>query len=412
MTIKFVRIGFIVAVFAVGVVLQAQAPSSDWPQWRGPKRDATVAVFSEPRSWPPQLTQKWKAEVGLGYATPILVGNRIFMFTRRGDNEVIAAVDATTGKELWQTGYPAPFVMNSAAARHGQGPKSTPAFANGKLFTLGMGGIVTAFDAATGKQLWQKPGSAPGPLFATAMSPLVDGDSVIVHVGSHNQGALTAFDVNNGNVKWSWNGDGPGYGSPIAVEIGGLRQIITFTQENLVGVSAARGELLWKRPFTTRSTQNTITPIVYGDTLIISGLDNPVSAIRIARRDGQWSAETVWENPAVPMYMTNGVIVGDMLLGMTHRNSGQLFLLDAKSGKTLWTGTPRLATNAAILRAGDLAFVLKDDGELLVGRADANGFQVLHQYTVANSSTWAVPVVSGNRIFVKDESGLTLWTVG
>ena len=130
------------------------------------------------------------------------------------------------------------------------------------------------------------------------------------------------------------------------------------------------------------------------------------------KREGHWTAETAWENPATPMYMTNGVIINDMLLGMTHKNSGQLFLLDAKTGKTVWTGTPRFATNAAILRAGDLAFVLKDDGELLVGKPDASGFQVLHQYQVANSSTWAVPVVSGNRIFVKDENGLTLWTLG
>ena len=405
-----------VAAAVVGLAgppeVSAQAPgaSADWTQWRGPSRDGVVVGFTPPRSWPAQLTKGWSVEVGLGYATPLLVGDRLFMYTRRGDEEVMAALDAATGREIWHTGYAAPFEMNSAAARHGRGPKSTPAYADGKLFTLGMGGVVTAFDAATGRRLWQTPGSVPGPLYATSMSPLVDGDAVIVHVGSHDDGALTAFEVNTGTVKWRWTGDGPAYGSPIAVDVAGVRQIVVFTQKNLVGVAAATGELLWQRPFTTRSTQNTITPIVYGDLLIVSGLDNPVMALRLTRRASQWSVETVWENADLPMYMTNAVIVGDAVMGMTHRNLGQLFLIDAKTGVTRWTGAGRLATNAAIQRAGDVVFVLKDDAELLVGRADPSGFEVLRQYAVADSSTWAAPLLAGNRLFVKDESRLTLWT--
>ena len=106
----------------------------------------------------------------------------------------------------------------------------------------------------------------------------------------------------------------------------------------------------------------------------------------------------------------NAVVVRDMIFGMTHKNSGQFFLLDPKTGKTLWTSEPRQATNAAIVGAGDLAFALKDSAELLVGRPDATGFQVLKTYTVADSSTWAQPVLAGNRIFVKDETKVTLFT--
>ncbi len=399
------------AVVVLGAVLvQAQAPTQDWPQWRGPRRDAIASSFKAPASWPQTLTEKWKVEVGLGYATPILVGNRVFAFSRRGENETLTALDAETGKQIWQTAYPAPFKMNPAAARHKEGPKSTPTYAAGKLFTLGMSGSVTAFDAATGKQLWQRPGSQPGPLYATGLSPLVDGSSVIVEVGDHGKGALVALDVNNGREKWNWPGDGPAYGSPIAFDVEGVHQVIVFTQENLVGVSAESGQLLWKRPFTTRSTQNTITPLVYGQTVIVSGLDNPVTAFRIARRNGQWVTEDVWTNPDVPMYMSNAVIVRDMLFGMTHKNSGQFFLLDPKTGKTLWTSEPRQATNAAIVGAGDLAFALKDNAELLVGRPEAIGFQVLKTYTVADSSTWAQPVLAGNRLFVKDETKVTLFT--
>jgi outer membrane protein assembly factor BamB len=350
-------------------------------------------------------------DVGLGYASPVLVGGRVYLFSRQGENEVLRALNADTGATIWDSSYPATFVMNSAAARHEKGPKSTPAYADGKLFTLGMTGIVTASDAATGKRLWQTPPSQPGPLYHTSMSPLVDRGLTIVHVGSHNQGALTAYDVNTGAVKWRWDGDGPGYGSPIVAEFDGTRQVITLTQDNLVGVSASTGALLWKRRFETNFTQNCITPLVYGQTIIMSGLDKGVAAFRLAKANGQWNLVDVWENTEVSMYMTNGVIVHDTLVALSHKNSGQFFALDARTGKTVWKSAPRQATNAAIVRAGDLLFVLKDDAELLVTRSGPKGFEIARTYTVADSATWAEPVVSGNRVFVKDVATLALWTV-
>jgi outer membrane protein assembly factor BamB len=393
-----------------GPVLSAQSRPADWAQWRGPNRDGVAGSFTAPKAWPDQLTRKWKVDVGLGYATPILVGDRIYMYARRGDDEVMMALEAETGKTIWQTSYPAPYTMNPAAARHEKGPKSTPTFANGKLYTLGMSGIVTAYDAATGKQLWQKPASTPGPLYGTAMSPLVERDLVIVHVGSHNKGALTAFDSNTGAVKWTWTGDGPSYGSPMAADFDGTRQVIVFTQENLVGVSEATGELLWKRPFTTDYSQSAITPILYGKTVIVSGLGKPVAAFTIAKRNNAWATEDVWQNPAVSLYMANAVLVGDAIYGMSQRNSGQFFALDAKTGKTLWTSPPRQATNAAIVSAGDLLFLLKDDAELIVAKASVAGFEPVKRYTVADSATWAQPTIAGNRIFVKDNTAVTLWT--
>jgi outer membrane protein assembly factor BamB len=299
--------------------------------------------------------------------------------------------------------------MSSAANRHGDGPKSTPAFSAGKLYSLGMGGVVTAYDAASGKRLWQTDASTPGPLYGTAMSPLVDRGLVIVHVGSHDKGALTAFEMNTGAVKWRWDGDGPAYNSPMAIDVGGVQQVVTFTQDNLVGVAAETGELLWRRPFKTRATQNTITPIIYKDMVIVSGLDMPVTAFRLTKSATGWAATNVWENPDVPLYMTNAVIAGDMLIGMTHKNSGQFFALDANTGKALWTSEPRQATNAAIVRAGNLVFALKDDAELLVLALNRTRFEPVHRYSVADSATWAQPVIAGNRVFVKDVSSLTLF---
>jgi len=402
-------IALVASCFTVHLV--AQNRPADWPQWRGPNRDGVIPSFTAPNPWPEKLTRKWKVEVGLGYATPVVIGNRVYMFARQADEEVLGALDADTGKVLWRATYPAAFTISPAAARHEKGPKATPTFANGKLFTLGMTGIVSAFDAATGKRLWQTASSQPGPLYHTAMSPLVDGGLVIVHVGSHGRGALTAFDVNTGAVKWRWDGDGPGYGSAIVAEFDGTRQIITFTQDNLVGVSASTGALLWKRRFETNYTQNCITPVLYGQTVIVSGLDKGVTAFKLVKANGQWNPVDVWENTEVSLYMTNGVIVQDTFVALSHKNSGQFFALDARTGKTVWKSAPRQASNAAISRAGDLLFILKDDAELLIARSGARGLETVKTYSVADSATWSAPAVSARRLFVKDIASLTLWTM-
>ena len=413
----------LVSLFAVGAVCtppesavwaqtRASAPiQTDWPQWRGPNRDGGAGSFVVPAVWPEQLIRRWKVEVGLGYATPLVVGNRIYVFSRQGEDEVMSALDAATGSSLWKTGYPVSFTMNSGAARHGMGPKSTPVFSNGRLFAIGMTGIVTAFDAATGKQLWQKPGAPVVPMFTThAFSPLVERGLVIFHVGGHNQGALTAFDVNTGDVKWSWNGDGPGYGSAIVADLDGTRQIIALTQGKIVGVEAATGALLWERPFVSANFTNSATPVLSGHTLILSN-GGPAVAVTLTKRNNQWVAENAWENADVPFRLSNAVVAGDLLFGFSTRNSGQYFAVDVATGKTLWTSEGRQGGNAAIARSGDLLFSLEDDGELVVARSSRTAFEPLRRYTVADSATWAQAAIGGNRIVVKDVSTLALWTL-
>jgi outer membrane protein assembly factor BamB len=277
---------------------------------------------------------------------------------------------------------------------------------------MGISGIVTAFDAASGKQLWQKPAPRVEQTFHTAQSPLVDRGSMILHVGGQDQGALTAFDPATGAVKWSWNGDGPAYASPIAVDIGGTRHIITFSQKNLVGVDASNGQLLWSVPFEARSTTNSITPLLYGtQTIIVAGQGKPLSAYTIARRDGKWAADLAWENDRLQMAFSNPVLVGDAVFSMSPLNSGQFFWADAKTGRTLWTSEPRQGGNAAIVRAGNLLFVLKNNSQLMVARSQPGAFAPLKTYQVAESDTWPAPSISGNRIFIRDLSTLALWTL-
>src|SRR5689334_3185427 len=127
-----------------------------WAQWRGPARDGIASTFTPPAAWPAQLTKKWQATVGLGHSSPVVAGNRIVIHTRVGERETVAAYDLASGKPLWQDGVDAPYTMNMAARAHGPGPKSTPAIADGRVFTMGVSGIFSAHDLATGKLLWRK----------------------------------------------------------------------------------------------------------------------------------------------------------------------------------------------------------------------------------------------------------------
>ena len=393
--------------FVVSVVITAaQSSPLDYPQWRGQNRDGAASAFAEPASWPETLIRRWKVEVGQGYATPLVVGNTVYMFTRSGDDEVMTALTAATGDVLWQTAYPAPYAPSSPAAAHGAGPKATPAFHDGKLFTLGISGIVAAFDGSSGKLLWRTPAPPDPPFFSAASSPVAEGSVVIVHPG--NYGPLTAFDATTGIVKWS-AGDGGFFASPIIATLAGTRQVISVTQKNVIGVSVGNGSVLWQYPWS--GVAGGTMPVLYGDTVMVSGLDLGVAAFRPISRDGIWTVEALWQTKDVSMYVSNPVVIGDTLFGLSHRASGQFFALDARTGSTLWLGQPRQATNTAVVKAHDLLFLLNDDAELIVARASRTGFEPIRRYTVADAATWAQPAISGNRVFVKDVSSLALWTL-
>jgi outer membrane protein assembly factor BamB len=393
------------AACLAGFLLAAWA--QDWPQWRGPNRDGIAGAFSEPKVWPEKLKLKWKVKVGEGHSSPVVVGGKIYLHTRQGDREVVSCLRPETGQVIWQEGYAAPYPVNPAAVRHGKGVKSTPVVADGRICTFGINGILSCFDAKTGKPLWRKEFGSPD--FGTATSPVVDRGLLIAHVGTNGRGALTAFDAQTGAEKWSWKGDGPAYASSIVAELGGTRQVVTQSQHNVVGVSAATGELLWRIPFSTPYEQNIVTPVLYRETLIFSGLDNGVMGVKVLKRGSEWVTETVWQNKDVGMYMNSPVVSGDLLFGLSYLKRGQFFCLDPRNGATLWTSEGRQADNAAIVDAGSVLFFLTNDAELIVARKSAKGFEPLRKYSVADSATWAHPVILNSGVLIKDATTLALW---
>jgi outer membrane protein assembly factor BamB len=394
--------------------------AADWDQWRGPARDGAADTFKAPATWPDTLTQVWKQEVGIGHSSPVVASGRVFQHTRVAEEEVVRALDLSSGKAIWEQRYPAPYTINPAARQHGKGPKSTPLWSRGRVYTLGIGGILSAFDAATGKVLWRqdfaKEFPQTSPLYGAAMSPIAIGTetagdaAIVAHVGGPGRGALAAFDAASGAIKWAWRGDGPGYASPVLMTaVDGVRQIITQTERRLVSIDASDGRLLWELPFSTSYDQNAVTPVVRGDVVINSGLDQGITAYRVSRAGGTWKADQVWRTSDISMYMSTPLLHMDVLYGLAHRNRGHFFALDAATGKVLWTTEGRQGDNAALARAGDVLLALTTDGELTVFGAGRDGFKQIRKYTVASTPTWAHPALVGAGILIKDESSLSLW---
>jgi outer membrane protein assembly factor BamB len=382
---------------------------ADWPQWRGPSRDGVAAVTAR-RTWPAALTRAWSVPVGLGHATPVVSQGRVFVFAREGEEETLRALDLGSGREIWRQSYPAPYRMNSAAAGHGPGPKSTPTVAEGRVFTLGISGILSAHDAGSGLLLWRKhPGQfrSPAPSFGAAQSPVVDRGRVIVHWGGSEGGALAAFDVATGAVRWQWTEDLPAYASPVVADISGLRQVVTLTETRLVGVDAEAGRLLWSVPITTSYDQNSVTPLVLGDLVVFSGLDHPLQAVRIARAGAGWQARPQWQNEDVPLYMSTPVAAGGRIFGFSHRRKGQLFAVDAATGATVWTSEGRQAENASLAVVGPVVLALLDSGELVAFDGASAAFRPLHRSTVASSATWAHVAVVNDGFLVKDVNAVS-----
>jgi outer membrane protein assembly factor BamB len=399
----------ILLVIACGAAAHAQV-ARDWPQWRGPARDG-VAAFAVPASWPATLTKRWEVSVGAGHSSPVVAGDRVIVHARQNDREITRAIDLKTGKEVWRSDYAAPYTMNPAARAHGPGPKSTPAVANGRVFTFGISGILSANDLATGKLLWRTDAPPAPPEFGTALSPIVDNGVVIVHLGSQDQGALTAFDAASGKPRWRWTGDGPAYASPVIAVVGKTRQLITQSENAVIGVDVANGALLWRIPFKTSFDQNAITPVVVNDVVIYSGLDNATTAARIVRKGAAWATEELWKNEAVPMYMSSPVVVGNTLYGLTHRNRGQFFAIDVATGKTLWTTPGREGENASIVAAGQALLLSTVNAELIIARPNPAKFEEVKRYRTAESAVWAHPAIAGSVIVVKDVDKLICWSL-
>jgi outer membrane protein assembly factor BamB len=218
-------------------------------------------------------------------------------------------VDADSGRVVWQQTYPAPINKNQYAVRMAKGPNSTPLAAGGHVYTLGATGVLSAWNAANGALVWRKDYSDSidtSKLFCgTSMSPLLEGGSLVVQIGSDvHGGRVITLDPKTGAERWTWRGPGPGYASPIAITAAGVRQIVTLTNSSVVGIDAKTGASLWSVPFPDEWHENIVTPLWTGTHLIVSGTRQATHAFTLKRDGGAWQAVEAWKNADVAMYMS------------------------------------------------------------------------------------------------------------
>ena len=393
------------------VVLALFAAAQDSPGWRGAARDGALADFKAPKIWPKELKEGWSVEVGTGHSTPALVGGRLYIHARQGDEEVILCLDVEKGTEIWRDSYEARYDMDPTAGKHGKGPKSSPVVADGRLFTFGISGVLSCLDASKGAVIWRHDFAdrfeKTSPRYGVAMSPIVLDGMCIVHAGGPEKGAIIAFDVATGKERWNWDGDAPAYASPVVATVGKTKQLITQTKSYAVGLSPSDGSLLWKLEYKTAYDQNSVTPLVVGNLLILSGYKNGTIAYTL---DGG-KPEEAWKTTKVSMYMSSPVAAGDRFFGFSEKRRGQYFCADAKSGETLWTGDGRQGANAAVLIGDGAIIALNTKSELIVFTAGDKKYEELARYKVAKTPTWAHPVISGRAVYVKDEKSVTRWDI-
>jgi len=410
--------------------------AQDWPQWRGPNRDAKTSDFKAPKTWPKELIQKWKVTVGDGVATPALVGDKLYVFSREDGNEVTRCLEAATGKEVWQEKYESLGATGPAAQF--SGPRSSPSVANGKVVTIGVRGMISCLDAGSGKKLWRKDDfQGSYPRFHPASSPIIMDGLVIAQLGGQANGAILAYDLGTGDEKWRWTGDSPGYASPVLMSVGDAKLIVAETERKVVAVSAKDGKLAWETPFAVQGMgYNAATPIAEGQMLIYAGSGRGAKAVKMEKEGDALAAKELWSNPEKSVQFNTPVIKSGLLYGLTQAN--ELFCLNVQNGQTAWSAplTPTGASGGggggggsgsgggggrggrgggrggygSIVDAGQVLLALTPNSQLIVFEPNDKEFKQLASYKVAEGSTYAYPVASGNRIFIKDKDSLTLWT--
>ena len=382
-------------------VLVALPSAAEWRQWRGAERNGISSETGLADSWPEGGPKKlWTASgLGAGFSSFAVSGGRLFTQGERAGRQYVIAVDEATGGKLWETpngsGY---------SDRRGGGPRGTPTVDEDRVYALGAEGDLICLEAATGKKIWASNlldrFKASNIRWGISESPLIDGGKVIVNPGGRNA-SVVALDKNDGKLIWKSQSDKAGYSSAVAVEAAGARQYILFTGKGAVGLLAKNGELLWRYNGAANGTANIATPIFHDNHVFLSSDYGTGCALLKLTADG---AEEVYFNRDMRNHYNSSVLFDGVLYGYSSRI---LTAMDFKTGEVLWRD--RSVGKGQVILADGKLYLYSEDGVLGMVRAAPEGYRELARHEIGRGDfrTWALPVVSGGKLIVRDQD--TAW---
>lgn len=415
---------FLIGVSAIGLLSILTA--ADWPQWRGPQRDAISSETGLLREWPkegPKLLWQNK-DIGDGYSTPAIAGDRIYVLSNRGlDNEYVQALSVRDGKLLWTT--PLGKVGNPEQRPSFPCARSTPTVDGDAIYVLSSDGDLAGLDAATGKVRWKKSlradfGGQPH-TWAYSESPLVDGDALIVTPGGA-KATLVALNKKTGAVIWESavpGGDMAGYSSVVVVEAAGRKQYVQFLMKGLVGVDAKTGQFLWRYDGAVKGPYQAFTPIASKEHVYAGAGGNAGGGlVRLTAAGGGVTAEQVYFQPGLPNGNGGAVLVGGMLYGTNNRG---LVAADFLTGKPLWQAAQGEDIGpASIMYADGRLYLHGFNNDVAIVEASPEGYRQRGRFTPPDppkhvrgqmEMSWPHPVVAGGRLYIRDLESLWCYDI-
>ena len=377
-----------------------------WPGFRGPARDSVLAGVTINPDWtndPPQ--EIWRRPIGPGWGSFALVGNRLCTQEQRDEDEVVVCYDAATGEPIWLHAYPARFWEAMAGA----GPRATPTYHDGRLYTLGATGVLNCLDADTGEPIWTRDiaddTGAPVPDWGFASSPLVVDDLVIVHApGARDGQAVVAYDLASGEPRWFGQAGGASYSSPHLTTIDDVRQVVMITGEGAFGLELETGAALWKHEWPmggdgSRVVQPTILESG-GEILIGSSFGLGTRRIAVSSDgSGGWTVAEGWTSRALKPYFNDTVVHRGTAFGF---DGNILAAIDLATGERAWKGGRYGNGQVLLLPDQDLLLVISERGELALVRASAERFEELARMPGLEGKTWNHPVVVDGVLYLRN----------
>lgn len=399
------KVAWAVAVaLAATVVTQA---ANDWPQYLGPSRNGVYAGPALADAWGANGPKAvWRKQVGQGFAGPAVVGNRVILFHRVGNEEVLESLDAATGDSVWRYAYPTRYRDDFG---FDEGPRAVPVVADGVIYTFGAEGQLHAVDLAKGTRLWSedtmKRFGVPKGFFGAAGSPLVEGGRVIANVGGDKAG-IVAFEAKTGKVLWSATDDDASYSSGVAATIGGHRLGVFLTRDSLVGLDPASGMVQFQRRWRARiaASVNAATPIIVGDEIFVSAQYGPgagVLRVNGSQLTDVWTSDDVLSNHYATSVFYNGYLYGFH----GRQEFGPSFrAVEFETGTVKWSQEQFRA--GSVLLAGDRLLITREGGELILASASPQAFKPIARAQILQGVVRPYPALADGLLYVRNENTL------